>query len=83
MARGLELGLRAVSLGVAPLPLAARNAACARLGPGVCAARPRCVSVALRVRARVERVVLWHGSPCPLRVGLPLDVPVYPPVSHA
>jgi hypothetical protein len=70
---------RAVGLGVAPLPLATRNAVRVRLGPGVCAARPRCVIAALRIRARVERVVLWHGSPCPRRVRLPIDVPVYPP----
>jgi hypothetical protein len=70
---------RAVGLGVAPLPLATRNAARVRLGPGVCAARPRCVTAALRIRARVERAVLWHGSPCPRRVRLPLVVPVYPP----
>jgi hypothetical protein len=70
---------RAVGLGVAPLPLAARNAARARLGPGVCVARPRRVSAALRARAHMERAVLWHGSPCPLCVRLPLGVPVYPP----
>eukprot|EP00267_Zea_mays_P041729 XP_020393654.1 basic proline-rich protein-like [Zea mays] len=59
--RGLELGPaclwhaalssasvrpRAFGLGVAPLPLAAR----ARLGPGVCASRPRRVNAALRAR---------------------------------
>jgi hypothetical protein len=62
----------------ATVPL--RSAARARLGPGVCAARPRRVSAALRARARVVRTVLWHGSSCPRRARLPLDVPVYPPV---
>jgi hypothetical protein len=37
-------------------------AARARLDPDVRADCSRCVSVALRARARV---VLWHGSPCP------------------
>jgi hypothetical protein len=59
--------------------LAARSAARAQLGPGVQAGRPRHVSVALRARARMVRAVLWHGSPCPRRARLPLDVPVYPP----
>jgi hypothetical protein len=42
---------------------------------------PACArsSTALCVRARVERAVLWHGSACPRRVRLPLDLPVYPP----
>jgi hypothetical protein len=48
-----------------------------QLGPGVCATRSRRVSAALRAHARV---VLWHGSRCPRRARLPLDVPVYPPV---
>jgi hypothetical protein len=65
----------AVGLGMASLPLTAR----ARLSPGVCATRSRRVSAALRARAREVRAVLWHGSPCPRRDRLPLDVPVYPP----
>jgi hypothetical protein len=36
--------------GVAPLPLVARSATCAQLGPDVCAARSRHVSAALHVR---------------------------------
>jgi hypothetical protein len=59
LARGAAPRPRAVGLGVAPLPLAARNAVRARIDPGVCAARPRRVSAALRVRARMERAVLW------------------------
>jgi hypothetical protein len=45
----------------------------------VCATRSRRVSAALRARARVVCVVLWHISPCPRRAHLPLDVPVYSP----
>jgi hypothetical protein len=71
LARGAAPRPRAVGLGVAPLPLAARNAVRARLGPVMCVACPRRVSAALRVRARVERAVLWHGSPCPRRARLP------------
>jgi hypothetical protein len=62
----------AFSLGVALVPLAARSATRARLGPSVCAAHPRRVSAALRA-------LLWHVTPCPRRARLPLDVPVYPP----
>jgi hypothetical protein len=71
LARGAAPRPRAVGLGVAPLPLAARNAVRGRIDPVVCAARPRHISTALRVRARVERAVLWHGSPCPRRARLP------------
>jgi hypothetical protein len=43
--------------------LAARSAACARLGPD--AARPRCVSVALRARACSRGAhSAWRSSPC-------------------
>jgi hypothetical protein len=68
MARDLELGParpRAVGLGMAPLSPTARNAARAQLGPSVCVTRSRRISAAVRVRARVVRTVLWHGSPCP------------------
>jgi hypothetical protein len=53
----------ATSARTAAVPL--RSVARARLGPGVCVARSRRVSAALRARARVVRVVLWRGSPCP------------------
>jgi hypothetical protein len=59
----------AASARAAMVPL--RSATRAQLGPGVCVTRSRRVSVALRVRARVEREVLWHGSPCPRRARLP------------
>jgi hypothetical protein len=58
---------RAVNLGMAPLSPAARNAALARLGLGVCATRSRRVSAAVCVRARV------------VHLSTHLDVPVYPP----
>jgi hypothetical protein len=67
----------AASARAAVVPL--RSAARAQLGPGVCVTRSRRVSATLRARARVVRAVLWHGSPCPRRARLPLDVPVYPP----
>jgi hypothetical protein len=82
MARGLELGQRAARAfgpGVAPLPArGAQRGACAarpRRARGLFAARQRGLA---RARARVVRAVLWHGSPCPRRARLPLDVPVYP-----
>jgi hypothetical protein len=58
---------------------------------GVCAARPRRARGSFaarqrglaRARACVVHAVLWHGSPCPRRARLPLDVPVYPRVFHA
>ena len=45
-----------------------------KLGPDVCVAHSRHISVALR--ARVVRTVLWHGSSCPRRARLPLGVHV-------
>jgi hypothetical protein len=57
MAHDLELGQRAVGLGMAPLSPAARKAARAQIGPGVCSTRSRRVSAAVRVRARVV-----HGA---------------------
>jgi hypothetical protein len=57
-------GPRAVGLGMASLSTAARNAARAQLGPGVCATRSRRFSVTMRVRARVVRGVLaWLVVP--------------------
>jgi hypothetical protein len=56
-----------------------RSAARAQLGPSVCATRSRRVSAALRARARVVRVVLWHGSPCPRRARLPPRRTCLPP----
>jgi hypothetical protein len=78
--RGLELGPAclwrtalssasarpcAVGLGMAPLSLAARNAARAQLGPGVCTIRSRRVNAVVRVRARVV-----HGASARLAVPL-------------
>jgi hypothetical protein len=70
MARGLELGQRAVPHGRPRHGLVAAR--------GACAAWPRLVRGFARARARVVRTVLWHGSTCPRRARLPLDVPVYP-----
>jgi hypothetical protein len=74
MARGLELGRRARGAsapGAAPLPARGTQR-------GSFAARQRGLA---RARARMVHAVLWHGSPCPCRARLPLDVPVYPPPS--
>jgi hypothetical protein len=71
--RGLELGVP-VARGLELGQCVARV-----FGPGVCATHSRRIRAALRARARVVRAVLWHGSPCPRRARLPLDVPVYPP----
>jgi hypothetical protein len=59
----------AASAHAAVVPL--RSAARAQLGPSVCATHSRRVSVALRVHARVEHEVIWHGSSCPRRARLP------------
>jgi hypothetical protein len=78
MACGLELGqrvARAFGPGVAPLPTrGAQRDACAarpRRARGSFVARQRSLA---RARARVVRAVTWHGSPCPRRARLPLDV---------
>jgi hypothetical protein len=82
MARGLELGRRtrsALAPGAALLP--ARGAQ-----RGACVAQPRRARGSFaarqcglaRAHARVVHAVLSHGSPCPRRARLPLDVPVYP-----
>jgi hypothetical protein len=105
MARGLELGPaclwraalspasaqpRAVGLSMAPLSPAVRNAARARLGLGVCAARSRRVIAALRAHARMVHACFGTARRAlgalvyPLDVPVyPLDVPVYPLVFHA
>eukprot|EP00267_Zea_mays_P053279 XP_020406392.1 vegetative cell wall protein gp1-like [Zea mays] len=55
---------RAGGLGMVPLSSAARNAARAQLGPGVCADHSRHVSAALRARARVVHGALaWLAVP--------------------
>jgi hypothetical protein len=69
----------AASASAAMVPL--RSAACAQLGPGVCATRSRLVSAALRVRARmVHGALAWLAVPSTRRVAPRhvLDALVYP-----